>query len=251
MDRPNRVALCVTCLVDQFMPEVGRATVNVLRGTGYEVEFPQAQSCCGQPFFNSGFRQQATRLAIRTITIFEPYPAVILPSGSCTAMIRVEYPHLLSGRPEWADRAQDLANKTFELSEFLVHGGKLPNHGAGDKAGQPVTYHDSCHMCRLLGLRDEPRAALSAAGYSLHEMKEPDRCCGFGGLFSLRMPEVSTAMTARKLGQVSDVGAPVITADPGCLLQMRGLAQETGVSVEHLATALERQLDHPSKPHDL
>lgn len=249
MDTPARIALLVTCLVDQFVPEVGLATVNVLRRAGYDVAFPGGQSCCGQPFFNSGFRQQAVSLAIRTIELFEPYPAVVLPSGSCAAMIRVEYPHLLADRPEWIDRAQELASKTFELSEFLARrrspAGQTKTRGS---SGGPVTYHDSCHMCRLLGLRDEPRALLTASGYSLHEMDESDRCCGFGGLFSLKMPEVSMAMTAEKLRRAADTGATVVTADPGCLIQMRALAQEAGVTIEHLAVALERRFQAPDSP---
>ena len=227
------------------MPEVGVAAVKLLRRAGCQVDFPAGQTCCGQPFYNSGFRQQATHLAKRTIEIFEPYDAIVLPSGSCTTMIRVEYPHLLEESPEWHKRAIDLAAKTFELSEYLVHeAGWEPANtsevAATSEVFAEVTYHDSCHMNRLLGLYDEPRQLLRDAGCSLREMEESDRCCGFGGVFSLRMPEVSTAMTAEKLRQAAGTGAQtLVTADPGCLMQMRQLAADGQDSIQHLAVVLE------------
>ncbi len=238
MPEPERLALFVTCLVDQVMPEVGVAAVRVLRRAGYAVDFPPDQTCCGQPFFNSGFTTEAARLARQTIEIFEEQPVVVLPSGSCTSMIRVEYPHLLADSPEWAARARRLADKTFELSEFLVkQAGWQPAPAADAPA---VTYHDSCHMCRLLHLQDEPRELLRAAGCEVNEMAEADRCCGFGGLFSLRMVPVSNAMTAEKLLQAEETGTRLlVTADPGCLMQMRGLAQEGDPQLEHLAVLLE------------
>lgn len=247
------MALCVTCIVDQIMPEVGVATVKVLRRAGCEVEFPAEQTCCGQPFFNSGFRRQAAQLARRSIEIFEPYDAVVAPSGSCTTMMRVEYPHLLGGSPEWKERAHRLAEKTYELSEFLVHQlgwDSGPQPPAPSPQPQTVTYHDSCHMRRLLHLKDEPRELLRASGCSLHEMEESERCCGFGGLFSLRMPEVSGAMTAEKLRQAADSlvlsedeanAGTLVTADPGCLMQMRNMAGKDGPSVKHLAVVLEER----------
>lgn len=236
MSDSDQLALCVTCLVDQVMPEVGVATVKLLRRAGYKVDFPEDQTCCGQPFFNSGFMDKTVQLARRTIEIFEPYNTVVLPSGSCTTMIRAEYPHLFADDPEWHDRAVALANKTFELTEFLGKEGKLPqNEMVVDTA---VTYHDSCHMCRTLNLKEQPRNALTAAGYTIHEMTESDRCCGFGGLFSIRMPEVSNAMTEEKLAQAMDSMADVlVSSDPGCLMQIRGLAE--GIRVEHIAIMLE------------
>ncbi len=240
MSADKRVALFVTCLVDQVMPEIGVAAVRLLRAAGYEVCFPEDQTCCGQPFYNAGYRPEATRLAKRTVEIFEMYPAVVMPSGSCASMVRVEYPHVLAPWPGWQKRAQALAAKTFELGEFLFHraGWRPPT-----TAGRRITYHDSCHMCRLLGLRREPRALLEAAGHTLVEMEEPDRCCGFGGLFSLKMPEVSNAMTEEKLEQAARTGAELlVTSDPGCLMQMRGLRRPHHPRVEHLAVALEESL---------
>lgn len=239
MNESKEVALCVTCIVDQIMPEVGTATVKLLREAGYKVAFPPEQTCCGQPFFNSGFRPQSVTLAKRTIEIFEPYAAVVLPSGSCTTMIRTEYPHLLEPWPDWHERALQLASKTYELSEFLVHvAGWEPDavKGGEDTA---VTYHDSCHMCRILHIQSEPRELLAQSGYAINEMQESNRCCGFGGLFSLRMAEVSDEITAEKLRLAKQSGAPVVvTADPGCLMHMRSIAGDSDLQIEHLATVL-------------
>lgn len=238
MTKP-KVALCVTCTVDQILPEVGVATVKLLRRAGFEVEFPQAQTCCGQPFFNSGFREEARHLAKRLVTIFAPYQAVVLPGGSCTSMIRVEYAHLFEDDPTWQAQVEKLAAKTYELGEFLT---KHTNWQIPTNDNAPtITYHDSCHMCRLLGLKEEPRQALTEAGCTITEMQDSEQCCGFGGLFSMRMPEVSNAMTSAKLRQADETSAnTLVTSDPGCLMQMRGLAHQTpNLRVEHIATVLE------------
>jgi len=238
MPRPLRVALMVTCMVDQVMPEVGVAAVHLLRRAGCQVEFPTDQTCCGQPFFNSGFHDQAAMLARRTIAIFDPYDAVVIPGGSCAAMMRKEYPHLLKSDPMWASRAAQLAAKTFELGEFLVQRAQwLP---ARSPSAPSITYHDSCHMNRILGLGADSRTLLQAAGCTLIEMEESDRCCGFGGVFCIRMPEISNAMTAEKLRRAAATGADlVVSADPGCLMQMRGLLKGQRLRAEHLAVVLD------------
>ncbi len=236
--QPKRVALLVTCLVDQIMPEVGVAAVKLLRRAGCTVDFPTDQTCCGQPFFNSGFRPEAARLAKRAIDIFEEYDAVVLPSGSCTGMIRVEYPHLFESDSRWHERAQRLADKTFELTEFLVH--QVHWQPTAAPNAPRVTYHDSCHMNRVLHMRQEPRSLLTAAGCQIVEMRESDRCCGFGGLFSIRMPQVSNAMTADKLRQAVETETDMlVSVDPGCLMQMRGMIRDDSVRVEHVAVVLE------------
>lgn len=238
MPRPLHVALMVTCMVDQVMPEVGVAAVRLLRRAGCQVEFPTDQTCCGQPFFNSGFRDQAAMLARRTIAIFEPYDAVVIPGGSCAAMMRKEYPHLLSGDPVWASRAAQLAAKTFELGEFLVQ--RVQWLPVRSPSAPSITYHDSCHMNRILGLGADSRTLLQAAGCTLIEMEESDRCCGFGGVFCIRMPEISNAMTAEKLRRAAATGADlVVSADPGCLMQMRGLLKGHRLRAEHLAVVLD------------
>lgn len=237
MPHPNTIALLATCLVDQLMPEVGVAAVRLLQRAGYAVDFPPGQTCCGQPFYNTGVRPEAAQLAQRTIELFQPYAAVVAPGGSCVAMLRHEYPRLLGDDPVWRERAEALADKTFELSQFLE--AEQVDLTPRSAARPTATYHDSCHMCRLLGLRGQPRRLLEQAGYTLVEMREPDLCCGFGGLFSLRMPEISNAMTAVKLQQAVATGADLlVSADPGCLMQMRGLARGR-LRVAHLAVALE------------
>ncbi len=253
-----RVALFVTCIVDQALPEVGVAAVRLLRRAGFEVDFPASQTCCGQPFFNSGFRDEARRLAQRMIEIFEPYDLVVAPSGSCVAMVRIEFPHLFEENSTWHQRAKLLAERTYELSEFLVHVAQsrpaLPAASSPSTLHPPpftaprITYHDSCHMNRHLHLKQEPRELLTAAGYQIDEMSESERCCGFGGLFSIRMPEVSNAMTADKLRQARETEVTtVVTSDPGCLLQMRGLADDS-LRIEHLAIMLDQALDRGPAP---
>jgi L-lactate dehydrogenase complex protein LldE len=239
-DKP-RVALFVTCLVDQALPDIGISAVKVLRRAGFTVTFPAAQTCCGQPFFNSGLRDEARKLARNSIATLADADLVVLPSGSCTSMIRNEYEHFFEDDPLWQRAAQMLAAKTYELGEFLtLFGQELTLDDTA--VPQAVTYHDSCHMCRLLDLRQEPRRLLAAAGCEINEMEEADRCCGFGGVFSVRMPEVSNAMTAEKLRQARATGVEVlVTSDPGCLMQMRGLlAEDDPLRVEHTATILEQ-----------
>ena len=235
----KKVALCVTCLVDEILPEIGVATVKLLRRAGYEVAYPEAQTCCGQPFFNSGFRDQAGDLARRTIQIFEPYDAVVLPSGSCASMVIKEYAHLFDESDDWKGRAETLAGKTRELSRLLVEAGWSP-----ESTSEPmtVTYHDSCHANRMLGIGEEPRALLEQSGCTIVEMRESDRCCGFGGLFSIKMPEVSNAMTTEKLCQAAETEVDaLVTVDPGCLIQMRGLRKGNGPEVRHFAEVLEER----------
>lgn len=240
---PTPIALFVTCLVDQIMPEIGQAAVRLLRRAGGEVLFPPDQTCCGQPFFNSGFLHEAARLAKQTITVLEPYEAVVLPGGSCTSMIRVEYAHLLADEPAWVARAQALATKTFELTEFLTQTAVLPVAPGDNGEETAVTYHDSCHMCRLLGLRQSPRQLLRQHGYQISEMSESDRCCGFGGLFSERLSNVAGAMSAEKLRQAQATGTNrLVTADPGCLMQLRRVAaaQNWQIELVHIATLLQK-----------
>jgi L-lactate dehydrogenase complex protein LldE len=242
MSQQKKVALFVTCLVDQMMPEVGVNTVKLLRRAGYEVTFPLEQVCCGQPFFNSGFREEAKRLAKRTIDTFADETAVVLPSGSCTTMIRQEYPHLFEDDPKYYYRALRLASKTYELGEFLVKIAEWHPELLATKNDETITYHDSCHMCRMLGLKNEPRQLLNEAGYIIDEMAESDRCCGFGGLFSVRMKEVSNAMTSEKVQQAEATSAKtLVTSDPGCLMQMRGMIpDDSDLKAEHISTMLEK-----------
>ncbi|MBI5877362.1 MAG: (Fe-S)-binding protein [Chloroflexi bacterium] len=235
----HRVALFVTCLVDLFYPEVGEATVNVLRAHGVEVRFPQDQICCGQPVFNSGFRADAAAVARHTIRTFKDAEAVVLPSGSCTDMIREQYPHLFDD-PQEAAEARAFAAKCYELTEYLAN---VLNVTVYDSTfSGKLTYHDSCHMCRGLGLKREPRQALAGVkGAELIEMPWSDECCGFGGSFSVRLPELSEAIMAKKIETAQQSGAQiVVTADPGCMMHMAGGIARRGeaMRVMHIAQVL-------------
>jgi L-lactate dehydrogenase complex protein LldE len=218
------IALFVTCLVDEFFPEVGEASLVCLEGVGCRPEFPEAQTCCGQPAFNMGYREETRRLARRFIEIFEPYDAIVAPSGSCTSMVRVFYPELFEREPEWKTRAEALSSRVFELTEFLAKEGFRSRGARGSKISAKVTYHDSCHLLRELGVHTQPRQLLQGVdGLELVELEDANVCCGFGGAFSVKMSELSEAILNDKLRALEASGADVLTAtDCGCLMHLDG-----------------------------
>jgi L-lactate dehydrogenase complex protein LldE len=234
------VALFVTCLADLLFPEVGEATVKVLRKAGCRVTFPAGQTCCGQPAFNSGYRREATRLARRFVELFESADAVVAPSGSCTLMVRREYPHLFAHDPALRARAEALAARTFDLATFLVDVLRVTELGA--RLDGKVTYHDSCHLNRGLGVYAAPRRLLhSVEGLELVEMANSDRCCGFGGTFAVKMPDISAAMLGDKLDRILETGAQaVVVSDASCGMQIAGGLSRRGspIKVIHLAQVL-------------
>ncbi|MEN8243065.1 MAG: (Fe-S)-binding protein [Chloroflexota bacterium] len=237
----TKVYLFTTCMVDQVYPQVGVAVVRLLRKVGAEVIYPADQVCCGQPFFNSGFTKEAKNLAEQNIDLLQDADAVVIPSGSCTAMIRVEYPKLFAQQPALLEKAKQLAAKTYELTEFLNNFLEILPLSEPNSRGA-VTYHDSCHMCRHLKLRDEPRTLLQSSGFSIQEMEQSDRCCGFGGVFFTRMPELSHAMAQQKLNRATESGAEVVvTADPGCLMRMQ-LDSDGKQTIKHIAELLDEAL---------
>jgi L-lactate dehydrogenase complex protein LldE len=235
-----RAALMITCLGDVFFPEVGVAMVHLLRRLGVEVEFPAGQTCCGMPLFNSGYHHDAAQVAARTVKLFEGSPHVVVPSGSCAWMVKAEYPGLLRGDPALRAAAESLARRTRELSQFIVE--VLGVTAIDSPFVGTVTYHDSCHLLRGLGESRSPRTLLrSVRGVELVELPGADQCCGFGGSFSVRLPEVSTAILDRKLGHVEATGARCLVAcDAGCLMQMGGGLTRRGSRVKavHLAQVL-------------
>lgn len=239
-DLTSRVALLVPCLVDLCLPEVGVAAVRLLRRFGVGVAVPPGQTCCGLPLFNAGHRRAATRLAARTVRLFSGSDPVVVPSGSCAWMVRSEYPHLLADDPVLGPRAAALAARTYELSQYLA--ARPTPVPAGRDPGVPrVTYHDSCHLRRGLGVEEAPRALLRRAGVELVELPGAEECCGFGGTFAVRLGEVSGAILERKLARVRATGAAVVTAcDAGCLLQLAGGLARAGdrVRARHLAEVL-------------
>ena len=240
MATPIRSALLITCLGDVLFPEVGVAMVRLLRRLGVEVEVPEGQTCCGMPLYNSGYHHDAALVAARTVRLFERAPHVVVPSGSCAWMIRTEYPGLLAHDPDLRAAADSLARRTRELSQFIVE--VLGVTTIESPFAGRVTYHDSCHLLRGLGESSAPRRLLRGApGVELVELPGADECCGFGGSFSVRLPEVSTSILDKKLGNVESTGARcVVACDAGCLLQMRGGLSRRGSPVKalHLAQVL-------------
>lgn len=230
----------ITCLGDVFFPEVGVAMVTVLRRLGVTVDFPQGQTCCGMPLFNSGYRGEAAAVAARTVDLFAKSEHVVVPSGSCAWMLKEEYPGLLKNDPARAAAAKALAAKTYELSQFLVEVLRVEAVPSNFKG--KVTYHDSCHLLRGLHESRSPRLLLDGVpGVERVELPGSDECCGFGGSFSVRLPEVSTAILGKKLDNVERSGADCLVAcDGGCLMQMGGglSRRNSRVRALHLAQVL-------------
>ena len=235
-----KVSLFITCLVDQFFPEAGMSVVKVLRGLGVEVDFPAEQTCCGQPAFNSGFTSETRDLAKRFITIFENSEHVVAPSGSCTSMVRVFYPELFKDDPAWHNRAESLASRTYEFTEFVVN--VLGVEDVGAVYHGKVALHQSCHLLRELNVRTEPQRLLrSVKGIELVELERADACCGFGGLFSIKYPHISGSILQDKIDSVEKSGADVVVAsDVGCLMHIGGglSRQSAAATTMHIAELL-------------
>ncbi len=233
------VQLFVTCLIDSLFPVVGEATVEVLRRAGESVAFPPDQTCCGQPAFNAGCWDEARRMARRTLEVLSAAPGpVVIPSGSCAHMIRHGYLELFREDPLWLPRTQALAQRTFELSEYLVDVRGVTDYGASF-AG-PLAYHPGCHLLRGLGVDRQPKALLKViAGAELRELS-PD-CCGFGGVFAVEQEPISSEMLARRLAQIEASGAQsVVACDVSCLMHLEGGLRRAGspVRCSHLAQVL-------------
>jgi len=223
-----KIQLMATCLCDAFYDDVARATVEVLEYLGVEIDFPEGQTCCGQPAFNSGDDGSAKRLARQVIEIFEPFDYLVAPSGSCAAMIRAHYPELFHADPAMRARAEKLGAKTFELLSFLVDvRGFLPS-GVSCKAS--ATYHDTCSGLRELGIKTQPRALLAAVeGLEMRALPGEETCCGFGGTFCMKYSEISDAIVTEKAENIIATGADLLLGgDLGCLLNMAGKLRRAG-----------------------
>ena len=235
-----RVALFVTCLIDQFFPQVGECVVKVLRQLDVEVTFNPAQTCCGQPAFNTGYRDEARAVASTVLDLFDDADYVVCPSGSCASMVRVFYPELFAADPDRLQECQLLHDKLFEFSEFLVNVLKVEDVGASFP--HRVTYHDSCHLLRELGIEEQPRKLLSKVhGIDFVEMEGYKVCCGFGGTFAVKFPEVSVAMGQDKLQFAAQTNAEYLVAnDSSCLMHLSGLIHRQGLPLKtmHLAEVL-------------
>ena len=234
------VSLFVPCLVDSHYPRVGMAVVRVLERLGLGVACPPDQTCCGQPAFNAGYRKEARAAARRFVEVFQDAETVVCPSGSCVAMVRLHYPLLFADHPDWLRRARAVAARTFEFTEFLVD--VLGAADLGARFDGRVTYHDSCHLLRSLGIRGQPRRLLAGvAGADFVEMERSDACCGFGGTFAVKYPEISAALADEKAAHIRDTGAEaVVGCDMGCLMNIQGRLSRIGsdVKVLHMAELL-------------
>jgi L-lactate dehydrogenase complex protein LldE len=242
-----RVSLFITCLVDQLFPNVGRSMVETLRHLGVEVTFNTAQTCCGQPAFNTGYRAEARAMAEHFIKVFEKEKAdfIIAPSGSCMAMVRNYYDELFHepGDESWRRRFEPVRARLREFSEFLVK--EMAVEDVGARFAGRVTYHDACHLLRELRIADEPRRLIRAVrGIEFVEMEAPDTCCGFGGTFAVKYAEISCAILEEKMGRIESSGAEYVVAnDSSCLMQIAGglSRARSAVKTMHLAELLARR----------
>lgn len=239
------VALFVTCLVDLMRPATGFAAVKLLEDAGCRVSVPPLQTCCGQPAYNSGDQMAARDIAGQTIQALEGYDYVVAPSGSCAGMIKEHYPRLFSDTAGMARRAKDIADKTWELTSFLAD--VMNYRPSGTSFNRTVTYHDSCSGLRELGVKTQPRTLMDTVdGISLVEGEKAETCCGFGGLFCIKYPEISGAMVDKKLDDIVATGASaVLGGDLGCLMNIAGRAHRRGLKISawHIAEVLAGMTD--------
>ncbi len=236
-NQPQVVSLFIQCLVDAMYPEVGVAMLKIFRKLDIPVDCPTNQTCCGQPAFNSGYRQQARVAARRFIEIFENKEVIVCPSGSCVTMVRHHYPQLFADEPDWQRRAEAVAGKTFELTQYLVD--VLGIDEIRSRYSGKITFHDSCHALRTLGIKEQPRRLIAEiAGVELIEMNDSERCCGFGGSFAVKYPEISTAMAQDKVNNIIATGADaVVGVDISCLMNIQGLLSRKSSKIKALHIA--------------
>ncbi len=243
----KHVALFVTCLVDLFRPSVGFSAVKLLEKAGCRVDVPHGQTCCGQPAYNQGARADTVAIAKQTIEALSGYDYVVVPSGSCAGMLKKHYVTLFLPDDPWQAHAQDLADRTFELVTFLTD--ILDVQEVDTRLPATVAYHDSCSGLRELGIKQQPRKLLQTVeGLTVKEMQGAEVCCGFGGTFCVKYPDISTKMVSDKVRHIEESGADLLLAgDLGCLFNMSGRLKRLGSPVEarHIAEVLAGDLDEP------
>ena len=236
----GQVSLFVTCVVDQLFPQVGMAMAEVLDRLGYTVDFPEAQTCCGQPAFNTGYREEARLVAQHFLKVFRQADYIVVPSGSCTSMISHHYAELFHDEPGTLAEVREMAGRVYEFTQFLTQVAGVEDVGA--RLENVVTYHDSCHALRELHIKDTPRRLLAnVRGLTLREMDRAEECCGFGGTFSVKFEGVSGAMARTKIESILRTGAEVVVSiDSSCLMQIQGALSRAGLPVRamHLAEVL-------------
>ena len=239
--RGKPVSLFVTCMVDMLAPEVGMSVVEVLEHLGVTVTFPTAQTCCGQPGFNAGFWDEARSVATHFLEVFATAEVIVVPSGSCAAMVRHEYPKLFANDPTRLALAEQIAARTWEFTEYLVDGLGITDLQARLPQPRTFAFHDACHGLRVLGLGKEARMLVNGIeNATVTEMEGCDQCCGFGGLFAVKMAEISGAMLAKKMNQIRTCPADVLTGDLSCMLHINGGLEHTHTPqrVQHIAEVL-------------
>jgi L-lactate dehydrogenase complex protein LldE len=239
-----RVQLFTTCLIDAFFPETREAVLRLLRHFGVEVVIPRGQTCCGKPSDSGGYTRESRRAAVHFLSLFQGSDPILIPSGSCASMVKNHYPLLLGNDPRLREKAEVLAGRTYELSQFLVQ--VLRVHEAGLSWSGRITYHASCQLQRELGVREEPLLLLrSLRGAEFVPLSHMDRCCGFGGIFMAKLPELSLALAEEKAEEIISSGADTVTGcDHGCLLNIADALRRRGskVRVKHLAAVLAEAL---------
>lgn len=237
MTYKKKATLFIQCLVDGLYPQVGHAMVQLFERLGIEFRIPLTQTCCGQPAFNSGYRKEAAIAAKRFIEIFESAQVIVCPSGSCVDMVRHQYPVLFKDNSAWQKRAEKISKKIFEFSEFLVDEVGVEDVGATFQG--KVTYHDSCHLLRHLHIADQPRKLIAnVKGVELIEMENSEKCCGFGGAFSVKYPDISSAILAEKVNNIIATGTDaVVGCDISCLMNIQGMLnrRNSQIQIKHIA----------------
>jgi L-lactate dehydrogenase complex protein LldE len=236
----RKVTLFIQCIIDGIYPEVGFAVLRIFEKLGINIECPVEQTCCGQPAYNSGYRKEARSAAEHFLNVFRNAEIIVCPSGSCVNMVRNHYPELFRDNAGMLERAKDVGRRTFELTEYLVDVLKVEDLGA--RFDGRITFHDSCHLMRGLGVVEQPRKLIrKIQGAQFVEMKDSDRCCGFGGAFSVKYPEISTAILEDKVGNIISSGADIVTGcDMGCLMNIQGMLSRKKLPVKaiHIAQLL-------------
>ena len=239
--------LFVTCIIDQLFPEVGVSVVRVLRRLGVTVGFPEGQTCCGQAVYNSGYTREARELALRTLNEFQNSDYVVVPSGSCSAMMRVFYLDLFEDDPALLAQAESLSSRVYEFSEFLVN--VLGVEEPGVEGSGSAVFHPGCHLLREMEVRDAPQSLLRGMpGLEMREMRNAETCCGFGGSFSVKMPHISEGMLRDKVSAVRDSGANMlVSCDMSCLMHIGGALRREAPQIEirHLAQVLDSKTPPP------
>lgn len=237
MDKKNTITLFIQCLVDHMYPEVGQAMVKVFEKLDIPFEIPLDQTCCGQPAFNTGYKKEAAKAAKRFIEIFENASVIVCPSGSCVDMVRHQYPGLFEQGSSWQKRAEKISAKTFEFTEYLVDILKVENLGASFHG--KITYHDSCHLLRNLGVAAQPRKLIANVKHAqLIEMKDSEKCCGFGGTFAVKYSDISSAILEEKVDNIVAAGVDaVVGCDISCLMNIQGMLSRRNSSIKTLHIA--------------